>query len=374
MLDRNLRNRLNEEDLDSQMAVENIAVRGVAFQSSFSIWSYSEDEASNALSGKGDRGYAFHTQHEETAWWIVDLRRPYPIGCIKVFLRKGFEPRNHTLEISTSLDLAEWYYHGRAEIRQMDELEKCCGEKLARFVKLQVRNNYLHLRKVEIFSDTDILFFRSCLVRDDNSISRTVMNCVKCGNYEGDEINLALSHLSYGDRVLELGASLGLISLMMLKEKKAQRYYAVEANPALIEIIHRNHQLNGVRCEVINAAVAREDGAADFYIHRDSWASSLTPFENPVEITRVPKRSFSALLRQTRANFLICDIEGGEFAIFSEELDTGILDKVVIEIHKAGDGQSAGDLYDFFIKRGFKCEKQRPQKDTQGVYFFERGI
>lgn len=353
------------------MAIVNIAPSGYAFQSSISPWSRSENEANNALDGKDYDDYAFHTWNESNAWWIVDLKKIYPIDSVRIFLRKKYERRNYNVKFFISTDLASWQDLGHGVVVKSDIIEKTFKNRLARFIKIEVENNYLHLRKVEIFSDNELLYFRGYLLYDDAQIARSVIGSLMRQSYERQEIDLALAHLGFGDNILELGASLGAISTCILKESKVAKYYAVEANPDLIPLINKNHALNNVKCYVVNAAIGKRDGEADFYFHRESWKSSLFPFKDPVKVEKVKLIALSNLLKQTESNFLICDIEGGEFNIFNEEVNLDNVDKLLIELHPIP-GHSVATIFDYFLGKGFNCQQKRPSEERQYVFFFNR--
>lgn len=268
------------------MPLENIAVNGFAFQSSLSRWSKSEDEANNALSGIATDGYAFHTNNECSAWWVVDLKKVFPIDFIRIYLRNGFESRNEKLEIYISDNLSEWRNLGHGKLVKADILETYLENQTGRFIKLVVNNNYLHLRKVEVYSDTDIINFRGVMLKDNNIISRNVVDVIKRQTYEAAEINCALTNASSQDTILELGACVGAVSSVIIKNINPKKYFAIEANPYLINIIQTNHNLNNITCSVINAAVGLQEGTMDFYIHNETWRSSLVPFKNPVKIEK----------------------------------------------------------------------------------------
>lgn len=353
------------------MAITNISHLGHAFQSSTSKWSRAEDEANYALSDSQFEDYAFHTWDEPHAWWIVDLHRPYPIRSVKVFLRKGYEKRNHDIKFSISPDLLSWHELGKGVIASTDLVIKNFDDQLARFIRIEIANTYLHLRKVEIYGDPDPLYFRGCLMHNDPGVASCVRDAIKNQSYERKEIDLALSNLDKGDNVLELGASLGAVSTCVLKERKISRYVAVEANPDLIPLIKENHSLNNVSCEVINAAAGLADGQRDFYFHPISWSSSLIPFDNPVKVEKVPVINFNKLLNQTKSNFIICDIEGGEYDIFNDEAVLDSVNKILIELHPLPN-KSCGDLFDYFIGKGFVTANGRPREDRSSVLFFSR--
>lgn len=57
----------------------------------------------------------------------------------------------------------------------------------------------------------------------------------------------------------------------------------------------------------------------DFYVTEDLLSGSLLRPEKFVDIKRVPGLYFGDILEKYRPTFIICDIEGGEYAIFSRK-------------------------------------------------------
>lgn len=354
-------------------SIKNIAPAGYAFQSSLTRWSYSPEEANNALTGKFVKDYAFHTNNDTRAWWAVDLKRIQSICEIRIHLRPHMESRNRHLKIYASTDMQDWQCLDEAEsTKDPAIITKKLDDLPCRFIKLEIENQFLHLCKVEIFADENIIPFRGCkLVDNSDVIAPAISALIRKGLYEKSEIEYALKHLQEDDIVLELGASLGAMSVVLNKHKPPKSYYAIEANPELIEVIETNHRLNEVKCEVINAAIGDEDRETDFYIHRACWASSLEKFPYFLRKEKIKMIKFDRLLKETKANFIICDIEGAEHLIFSEDIDLSGVNKIVIEIH-GKKTEEISDLYTYFINKGFSCDKKPPQKGPHAVFFFNK--
>lgn len=349
----------------------NVALSGHAIQSSLSKWSYGEDEANNALNGTSPKGYAFHTQKEENAWWMVDLKKKYLVSFVDIYLRDGLEDRNKNLAIEISTDLSNWKKIEDKSLKDKNLIYANLANEEARFVKISVANQYLHLKKVEIYADDGIIKFRDCILSNDPRLHPAIRRSLVTNSYEREEIDYVLKHVSSADRILELGASIGAMSTIVSRHCQLDKYTAVEANMDLIEIINKNYELNNVKCDVINAAVSDKAGIMDFYIHDMCWSSSLTPCPNPLRIDKLNAIPLKTLLKYSEANFLICDIEGGEYAIFNKDSDLDDIDKVCLELHPAP-LEEMRNLYDFFIKRGFVCEKGAPSAQKQYVCFFQR--
>jgi FkbM family methyltransferase len=156
--------------------------------------------------------------------------------------------------------------------------------------------------------------------------------------YEKGEAKALRRILQKGDRVLELGAGLGLLSAIAAQTPGVEAVTAVEANPSLMPMIRETHRLNGVTSvEVLNAVVTGPgvagEGPLPFYLRRDFWASSMEPnsrrYKSVVQVQQMP---FEELLAERRPSVIVCDIEGGELDLFAGADLSGVR-AVVVEVH-----------------------------------------
>lgn len=174
-----------------------------------------------------------------------------------------------------------------------------------------------------------------------DSISPTVFYHLTNDDYEVPELGLLERHLSPDDHVVELGAGLGFLANVYGRRCAPQRHLAIEANPAMSELVRANtRQLGNV--DVLNAVAARPDGESaaatvPFYVYDDFWASSTQPIHlsNPdctlLRTLEVPAIDLDAVLAERRCTMLVCDIEGGEVDLLrSFRLD---VPRILMELH-----------------------------------------
>lgn len=350
----------------------NISSNCTAFQSSISKWSYNTKEANNALTGYSPQGYAFHTCYEDEAWWICDLNDTYSLSYIDIFLRDNYGSRNYNLKVEVSLDLKKYIQINDLQLIKEKNLITARIDNIpVRFVRISVNNNFLHLKQVSIFSNKKLIKFRDIYLVLDNTIDHDIINCIKNNTYERSEINYVLDNYTDNDKILELGASIGGMSSIIGKLFNPETYTAVEANKELIDILRLNNLINDAKVNVLNYAVSDKEGFSDFYICDKCWSSSLTPIKDAIRIDKVKNISLNRLILESNANFLICDIEGGEYEIFNDNVNINQINKICIEIHKNSIDKMI-NLYNFFIKHGFICDKHPPLEIKQDVYFFYR--
>ena len=138
----------------------NLALGKAARQSSLSKWSHPDMfvEAGGAISGRITGECGFHTELEDSPWWLVDLGKPHDLQEVRVYNRLGaLRSRARTLRILTSEDGTEWwevhdqagYSFGGSDGRPLRVPLDACR---ARYVALRLaERTWLHLDEVEIY-------------------------------------------------------------------------------------------------------------------------------------------------------------------------------------------------------------------------------
>lgn len=188
--------------------------------------------------------------------------------------------------------------------------------------------------------DSDLyLPFHNIRLINSRLISPRLRKIIASGEYEYPEIKLALEQIRPDDVVLELGAGIGALSCMIMKNAPAASYICVEANPGLAPLIRKNHKINEIKnCEVLTGVMSNDENLseADFFITEDFWASSLTHPAQFAEAKKVPVYLFNNILQKYRPSCLICDIEGGEFELFKPGVDFSGVSTVIMEVHNPG--------------------------------------
>ncbi len=134
---------------------------------------------------------------------------------------------------------------------------------------------------------------------------------VRSGAYCGDLVRLLSEAVVPGDRVLVIGAGLGVVSTLAARNEGVDRVIAVEANTALIPYLNRVHALNGVsEVETVNAVLAEgKKGRVPFFARRDLRTSSLLPHDRSwQQVMMVPFMDLNLILTEERISLVVCDI------------------------------------------------------------------
>ncbi|MDD9921073.1 MAG: FkbM family methyltransferase [Boseongicola sp.] len=192
------------------------------------------------------------------------------------------------------------------------------------------------------------------------------------GRYEIGERMFLEGLVREDDRVLDLGAGLGLVAATAAKLAPNGAVLSIEAQPDLLALIRETWTLN----EVENAALRHgmimpDDGpAATFFVRADFWASSFEPESRPyIREVEVPQIGLKRIIADFEPTVICCDVEGGEIGLF-DAVDLSGVRAIVIETHPKAYGEPARDaLLEILKSKGFVAH---PQSRPSTVYVFER--
>ncbi len=166
-------------------------------------------------------------------------------------------------------------------------------------------------------------------------ISTKIERPLRNSRYEARECAAVRRILKPGDRVLELGAGVGLLSAVAAMVPGIASVTAIEANPELIPLIRETHRLNGVsNVDLINGVAAAGPGPdVAFYLRPNFWSSSMEPDSRPYDrVVKLPMIDVPTLIADLRPTVIICDIEGGELGLF-DTADLSSVRAMVLEVH-----------------------------------------
>jgi protein-L-isoaspartate O-methyltransferase len=85
------------------------------------------------------------------------------------------------------------------------------------------------------------------------------------GSYELAERTLARAAIRTGDNVLEIGAGIGIVSLVCAKLAAPGQVTSYEANSTLAPLMRENFSLNGLTPHLISKAVTELGGQIHFF-------------------------------------------------------------------------------------------------------------
>lgn len=169
-------------------------------------------------------------------------------------------------------------------------------------------------------------------------MSPNIARHLDAGLYEAPEIRGVEAVVRAGDRVLELGAGLGIVTAIAARKAGGGRVLSYEANPEMVEATRKFLADNGVsnvdlRGAVLSPEPVQTGQMMTFYLAASFAEGSLRGgSEAGGRRVEVPAESLAAIVAEFRPDVLVCDIEGAE-AELVPALDAAGLRAAVIELH-----------------------------------------
>lgn len=197
-----------------------------------------------------------------------------------------------------------------------------------------------------------------------------IRSAIRAGDYSAEVIRLLPDAVRPGDRVLVIGAGLGIVSTLIARTPGVERVIAVEANTLLVPYLERVHEMNGVAwVETVNAVLAEgKKGRVPFFARRDITASSLLPHDQPwQQVMMVPFMDLELILAEERITLVVSEIPL-EAAAPLGSVDLHEVERILL----ACEGEAARcwedeGLYAQLARRGFV-----PEPGTGAVLFRRR--
>lgn len=175
-------------------------------------------------------------------------------------------------------------------------------------------------------------------------------------DYEEPERNLVKFALESSDRVLEIGAGIGLVSLFAARICGTHRLLSYEPNPLTWPIIERNFALNNMKPQLRKKAVSVHAGMVEFYFASNIFSSSM--YDRSIGTSKlIESEAISDVINEFQPNVLLLDVEGSEVDLLTEANLSGI-NKIIVEMHPHVTGADRiSSLREHLRLSGFKMTK-----------------
>ena len=191
-----------------------------------------------------------------------------------------------------------------------------------------------------------------------HGIPKGMVHSLARGDYENPERRAVKAILRPGDRVLDIGACMGVVSLTAARIVGAQNVVALEPNPQAAAVARGNFERNGLPVRLDRRAVGAASGHVELGIGPGSWlgASAIRSYPGgysvPAEIAPI-----AALVDEVRPTVLVMDAEGFEAEILPACPLQG-LRAVVVEFHRFPLGAEAVEALRQLLSRAGFTEKR----------------
>jgi len=186
--------------------------------------------------------------------------------------------------------------------------------------------------------------------------------------YEGAEVRFIRKYLPTHNDVIELGASLGIVSAHIIEKlENNARLFCVEANPMLIKDLERNLKLNkkeNSNYVIINQVLDYSlpyGSIVNFYANSEILVSSKTSNLDEKKSSKkftIKNTQLSEIINQYKiAKYnLVCDIEGAEIELLINDRTLIYCEYMIIELHDTkylDQSYSIKDLLNLIDSLGF---------------------
>ncbi|MEL6550571.1 MAG: FkbM family methyltransferase [Pseudomonadota bacterium] len=191
-------------------------------------------------------------------------------------------------------------------------------------------------------------------------------------DYEVPELEAGTALLRPGDRMLELGTGLGIVSGILAKRFPDCQFKTYEANPDLLPHIRTLHETNAIaNVDVHNAMLEPEPGEETraFYMHPYFTEGSIIKTDRSLGAADVPVLDLNTVIGEFDPTVVMCDIEGAE-EIVIPKADLSRVRALILELHpKLLSRASIKAIFDACSAHGLYLRVENSSKD---VVAFER--
>ncbi|MBP0440403.1 FkbM family methyltransferase [Tianweitania sediminis] len=167
-----------------------------------------------------------------------------------------------------------------------------------------------------------------------NEVSPEIWAALQNGRYEANEARRIARAVRRGDRVLELGAGIGVIT-SIIASIESVRVWSFEADPRTACLAQRVIDQNCAGNVILSNGIlaAGPSAKVTFYRRADFWMSSKFPEQGPYEgKVELMSLDIDEFIETHRINVLVMDIEGAELEILQRARLPGV-ERVFLELH-----------------------------------------
>jgi FkbM family methyltransferase len=167
-----------------------------------------------------------------------------------------------------------------------------------------------------------------------NDVSDVIWSALRDGVYEAKEARWAVKAVRPGDRILELGSGLGIVTTLLAGVDDVQ-VMAFEANPDAVRLAERVVKANNRENVTLNQGLLTAGPPRDFrfYLRKDFWMSSLIEHQGPYDDTMQLKSvNIDEFITHAEISLVVMDIEGAEYELLRRAKLPGV-ERVFLELH-----------------------------------------
>ncbi len=165
-----------------------------------------------------------------------------------------------------------------------------------------------------------------------SNMPKHVAALIARGDYEEPERRALAGLLKPGDRVLEIGGCIGVLSMTAARIVGPENVLVYEPNPRAAETARRNFETNRLPIRLVERAVDAVRGTATLSVGDDSWlgASLYQDWAGSRHVVAVD--AIADVVASERPTTLVLDAEGAEVSILTH-CPLNELRLIIVELH-----------------------------------------
>ncbi len=193
-----------------------------------------------------------------------------------------------------------------------------------------------------LFNKKKIMIDDLWVSTDPHTIPRHVRSLLFKNVYEDQERELVRTYLKQGDRVLEIGTGIGMVSLLVNNICGPGNVRSYEANPDMESLILANFSLNGIEPDLHMKAITKDGSKIEFF--KDDRILSSSSIDRGINSTKcvVESDALETVLVSFKPNFIVMDVEGAEVELL-KNTDLKSVRGLIVELHPHIVGQKKID-------------------------------
>lgn len=134
------------------------------------------------------------------------------------------------------------------------------------------------------------------------------------GKFDRSIVQVLLDHARPGDMLLDIGANIGYVSGVFLRQVRGSEVLCFEPQPGVVDLLRENLAQFGDRAVVVEAGLADCDGTLRFHVNVTNRGGSRISEDGEIEIP--VREAGKALETIPKVDLVKIDVEGFEEPIF----------------------------------------------------------
>lgn len=189
-------------------------------------------------------------------------------------------------------------------------------------------------------------------------------------DYELNNINFINNNVTKGMTVIDVGAHIGLLSIILYKKVGASgKIFSVEPTPSTFKLLKKTIDINDASATVIpiNKAVSEKSGITSFYVtdivahNSNSLSNNNRSYgnEKKIDIEVISIDDLAKEYNLNRIDFIKLDAEGAEYSVLKGS--TGVIDnshpKILLALHPKSIknfGNTLSEIWDFVVSKKYR--------------------